>query len=117
MPAKSRPQTRSALRHIAVHVEEPLHGAFEWVLSERGTDDQWRQLQRADSTQGAYKDAMADGLMALQAMVDDLSLGPRLSQRPSGDNRPGGPEPESAASEAVPAQRRKSAFFGFGPVC
>jgi hypothetical protein len=117
MPSRFHP-THPKLRHIAVHVEEPAQGAFEWVLCERDTADQWRQIQRADSPKGSYKDAMAGGLVALQEMVEDLNLGPRQSQARSPPDavQGGAPDTDSETLGVPPALQRKSAFFGFGPV-
>ncbi|RZJ49793.1 MAG: hypothetical protein EON49_26635, partial [Acidovorax sp.] len=63
------------LRHIAVHVEEASDGGFEWVLSERDGRTAWAEIQRSASAAGTYKDAMAGGLVALEAMVEDLDIG------------------------------------------
>lgn len=82
----------TALRSIAVTVEETDADAFEWVLLERGVE--WAPLRRAKRPVATYAKAMAAGLLALQAMVDDLDAGPR--------------EAEAAAQ---PPQR---ATFGFG---
>lgn len=82
----------TALRSIAVTVEETAPDAFEWVLLERGAD--WSPIRRAKRPVATYAKAMAAGLLALQAMVDDLDAGPR--------------EPEA---DAQPPQR---ATFGFG---
>lgn len=80
-----------ALRHIAVTVEEPENGQFEWVLLERSTE--WAAFRRAKRPAASYARAMAAGLLALQEMVDDLEAGPRE-------------EP----AEAPPSRAR----FGFG---
>ncbi|MET1116393.1 MAG: hypothetical protein ABWY08_15785 [Comamonas sp.] len=86
------------LRSIAVHVEEPRRGAFAWVLLERENADTWREIERTQRPAATYRQAMADGLLALQAMIDDLDQGPREpAQRGAG--QPGG----------------EARFFGFGP--
>lgn len=64
-----------ALRHIAVTVEEPEIGQFEWVLLEQGAE--WATFRRAKRPAASYAKAMAAGLLALQEMVDDLDAGPR----------------------------------------
>jgi len=84
------------LRNIAVHVEEPQRGAFAWVLIERETADTWREIERAHAQAATYREAMADGLLALQAMIEDVDQGPRESAAPRGAGR--------------------KPFFGFGPV-
>lgn len=47
-----------------------------------------------------YRLAMADGLVALQGMIDDLDAGPRENAHDNTENRDSTPH----------------AFFGFGPV-
>ncbi len=81
-----------ALRHIAVTVEEPDAGEFEWVLLEQGVE--WTAVKRAKRPTASYAKAMAAGLLALQEIVEDLDAGPREEKL-----------------EAVPAKR---AQFGFG---
>ena len=81
-----------ALRNIAVTVEEPEAGEFEWVLLEQGVE--WAPLKRAKRPTASYAKAMAAGLLALQEMVDDLDAGPR--------------------DEEVEGQQSKRATFGFG---
>ena len=68
----------TALRSIAVTVEEVAPDAFEWVLLERGAE--WASLQRAKQPVASYAKAMAAGLLALQDMVDDLDAGPREAE-------------------------------------
>jgi len=82
----------TALRSIAVTVEEATPGAFEWVLLERGIE--WAPLHRAKRPAGTYSKAMAAGLLALQDLVDDLDAGPREAE--------------------AGAQPPKRATFGFG---
>ena len=104
-----------SLRHIAVYVEEPKPGRFAWVLAElKGRN--WRQLERSDAPVASYKAAMADGLLALQAVVEDLDVGPREGDLPelgsdAGESEHQEAEPGAPAKEAVPGKR----YFGFGP--
>lgn len=84
------------LRSIAIYVEEPQRGSFAWVLIERETAETWRELERARRHAPSYREAMADGLLALQAMSEDLDQGPRDSAGP-----------RAAGGSAQ--------FFGFGP--
>lgn len=84
------------LRSLAVHVEELRRGAFAWVLIERDNADTWREIERAHAPVGTYREAMADGLLALQALIDDVDQGPREPTAPRGAGQP--------------------RFFGFGPV-
>ncbi|MGK6308981.1 hypothetical protein [Variovorax sp. DT-64] len=104
-----------SLRHIAVYVEEPKPGRFAWVLAEL-EGRSWRQLDRSGSPVGSYKTAMAEGLLALQAMVEDLDLGPRKADAPvdEGDADESDhqqTERDAPAKEAAPGKR----YFGFGP--
>lgn len=64
-----------ALGHIAVTVEEPEAGDFEWVLLEQGVE--WTTLKRAKRPAASDANAMAAGLRALQAMIEDLDATPR----------------------------------------
>lgn len=81
-----------ALRHIAVTVEEPEAGEFEWVLFEQGVE--WTLLKRSKRPTASYAKAMATGLLVLQDMIEDLDAGPR----------------EEEAVDRPP----KRATFGFG---
>lgn len=83
-----------ALRAIAVTVEEPEPGAFVWVLVEQGVG--WATLSQAERSSPSYAKAMANGLLALQDLIEDLEIGPRV--------------PEAAHSAA----ERASFGFGFG---
>lgn len=112
------------LRHIAVHVEEATPGRFEWVLSERPSGRDWVDIDRSTAAVSTYKVAMAAGLVALQAMVEDLDIGPRRSTGARATPRPAvtspHPPPASALAErrSQPAAKklaRKPSLFGFGP--
>lgn len=113
--ARMRPSTR--LRLIAIHVEEPAAGAFRWVLRERGDSGDWAELERAPAAAGTYHQAMADGLLALQAMVDNLDTGPRRNSPHAGANAAPGDDVEQAPGtvDETPAVPKRRAFFGFGP--
>ncbi|KQP49086.1 hypothetical protein [Pseudorhodoferax sp. Leaf274] len=111
------------LRHIAVHVEEPKPGRFAWVLSERGVHD-WEELDRSAALSERYQQAMAEGLLALQAMVPDLDIGPRSVDELAlasmhDDARPAEKQVDHAAKgqkrggRAAPAAGKS--YFGFGP--
>ncbi|CAN7596449.1 hypothetical protein [Acidovorax sp. Leaf78] len=118
------------LRLIAVHVEEDSAGGFEWVLSERDGRTAWGEIQRSASAAGTYKDAMAGGLVALEAMVEDLDIGPRSStaphashafraaraaHAPSAAKRAATEREPSGAAEAEQKTPGKPSPFGFGP--
>lgn len=96
----------AALRHIAVHVEEPRPQDFRWVLTEQ-EGDAWRPIGKATAADATYRQAMAHGLLALQALVDDLDAGPRRAAADAA-----APRQQAAAPEEAPAT---SGFFGFGP--
>lgn len=84
----------TALRSIAVTVEEAAPGAFEWVLLERDID--WVLLCRAKRPAATYAKAMASGLLALQDMIENLDVGPRDEQADT------------------PPHKRATFGFGFG---
>lgn len=98
----------AALRYIAVHVEEPRSQDFRWVLTEQ-EGEAWRPIGKATAADATYKEAMAAGLLALEALVDDLDAGPR---RERADAAAPAPRQQAAAPEEAPAT---SGFFGFGP--
>lgn len=109
------------LRHIAVHVEEPKPGRFTWVLTERG-DHEWQELDKSSSHAASYHQAMADGLLALQAIVPDLDVGPRSADEAATTQAHATPSDQQADR----ASRRRAggakrvlavgkSYFGFGP--
>lgn len=81
-----------AFRSIAITVAEAEEGGFVWLLLER--DVEWTPLQRAERPTKSYAKAMANGLLALQALIPDLDVRHR-----------------ELASEGAPVKREK---FGFG---
>ena len=109
------------LRLLAVHVAEPDPGMFEWVITERVNEDQWKEIDRAKEGYKTYKTAMASGLMALEEMIADLDVGPRRdaeqTDRPhipaEGSVQPATSDGKDAASPKGP---RNAAYFGFGPI-
>lgn len=111
------------LRLLAVHVEESHPGRFEWVITERRSRDQWEEIDRATHWRGSYKEAMADGLVSLEGLIDDLDRGPRrtLDRRsaPEEDSKVKGPPTQSDDEQDVltpPAKPKKAPYFGFGPI-
>ncbi|MDM0029569.1 hypothetical protein [Variovorax saccharolyticus] len=110
------------LRRLAVHVEEARAGAFRWVLSELDDSDALVTLQRAGTAAGTYHAAMAQGLRALEALIDDLDIGPRLEDVADSDSQaaadalPAGAERDAAGPQrpkpSSPSGRRSA--FGFG---
>ena len=70
------------LRLISVTVEEPLPGAFHWLLLEGGdTLTGWAELESSEKGYKSYRKAMTAGLLVLQGMIDDLDAGPREAPR------------------------------------
>lgn len=119
----------SVLRHIAIHVEEASPGHYAWVLSEQQPDDAatWTVIQRATAPASTYQAAMAQGLIALEAQVEDLDAGPRRTAeepaRSAAQSRrrstTAAPAAAPSASEPPPAspgaKRGRPSLFGFGP--
>lgn len=98
---------QSSLRLIALHVEESRTQRYEWVLTERNFDGEWAELDRSKDAVATYKQAVADGLLSLQALADDLDTGPRVQGEPAAAD-----ETPVAEAESAPAKR---SLFGFGP--
>lgn len=104
------------LRHIAVHVEEPHAGKFTWVLSEQGEDGSWDEIERASKETDTYRQAMADGLLALQADTENLDIGPRRKGQTTAENSPSTRRPLGEEYEDAPqGSGTPSPYFGFGP--
>lgn len=106
------------LRTISIHVEEPRAGSFEWVLAERRPGGAWTELSRAEAPAGTFRQSMAEGLQALEAMVDDLDAGPRRadSGTPGDKHRKAKPHGEGDGDEPEPEPPPRTSMFGFGPV-
>jgi len=103
----------SSLRSVAVTVLEDSKGAYRWRLVEL-EEDNWRLLRQQPRAMKTYKAAMAAGLVELQAMVEDLDLGPREEELESEAERESAPEPEPASGSDHEEGRKKGAAFGFG---
>lgn len=109
------------LRLLAVHVEEPSPGTYEWVITEQCSRNQWVEIDRATGGRHRYKEAMADGLAALEQMIDDLDEGPRWTR-----GRSDALQKEELISTAhsdaeetakrLQANPKKVGYFGFGPI-
>lgn len=104
------------LRPIAIYVEEPTPGQFVWALMERKDSGTWAETQRSALAAGTYHQAMADGLVVLQSMIDDLDIGPRrplkrakVARQPSDDAR------ATDRPETEPPAPSRTSLFGFGP--
>jgi hypothetical protein len=89
------------LRRIAVTVTEDEEGAYRWRLVELG-DESWQVLREQPRGIKTYKAAMAQGLLELQGMVDDLDAGPREA------------EPEAKAEQTQAGKGGAAFGFGFG---
>ena len=90
-----------ALRRIAVYVDEPKAGRFAWVLIEASNEQStWEQLEVAGEWWDNYREAMAAGLLALQARIEDLDAGPR--------------EAPAKSPSQQPDKHPRGARFGFG---
>lgn len=103
----------STLRTIAVHVEEPAPGRFAWVLTER-SGTRWTELETAPEPVDTYRLAMADGLLALQALATNLDIGPREEQAEEDAAAPADGD-DADAQEPPAAAPRRASLFGFGP--
>lgn len=111
---------KTRLRQIAVHAEEPRPGQFVWVLSERAARTTWKEIQRADEPDATYRAAMAAGLLALQALADDLDAGPRTTEAapsPGKDADDAASDDDEADGSDAPRKGPppKKSVFGFGP--
>lgn len=93
---------------------------FEWVITERVNEDQWKEIDRAKEGYKTYKTAMASGLMALEEMIADLDVGPRRdaeqTDRPHIPPEERVPATSDGQDAASPKGPRNAAYFGFGPI-
>lgn len=110
-----------------MHVEEPKPGAFTWVLSELDDVAGVLEIEMAERSRRSYRQAMAEGLIALQGGIRDLDVGPRVGDDdPVSPSRSSPPPPAAAspAKQAAPADgprapsaggsQPKATAFGFG---
>lgn len=104
------------LRHISVHVEEPDGGQYVWVLAERGDGDHWPEIDRSKTFSATFKKAMADGLVKLESLVNDRSVGP---SHPPKKVAPGSRRLKSLSRTPVKLEEetppKRPSLFGFGP--
>lgn len=112
------------LRHIAVTVVAARDGRFGWQLLEQDREGQWKVLEKGDGALPRYAQAMSAGLERLQAMVDDLAVGPvhpaaKLGKS-SSSSKSGGSRSADGAQPADPnpgsARSALGTLFGFGPL-
>ena len=81
---------------------------FRWQLLESAQDGAaWELLSGARNSVPRYRDAMAAGLLALQALTSDLDAGP---QRDEADAAPSDADPD----EEAPEPKKRGGAFGFG---
>jgi len=103
------------LRAIAVSVEAADPG-YRWLHFERQPEsDVWVVLNRSPEPSATYHQAMAEGLVALELLIDDLALGPR-SMKPTDSQSHRQKEAEGAQKAEQPSAKPSKRFFGFGPV-
>ncbi|MBT2332325.1 hypothetical protein J7E49_00140 [Variovorax paradoxus] len=115
-------KNQDVLRRIAIHVEEPRSGSFEWVLSEADSHgaDQWKVLKRARKAVATYQASVADGLVALQSLIENLDTGPRAPAALEPEPPPRQAHKRAARSaapapaEEAPAKATGRTAFGFG---
>ena len=68
-------QAPTALRHIAVHVDQGEDGWFRWVLIEQSAPgSKWADLCSAELRFKTCSQAMAAGLLALQGLIEALDV-------------------------------------------
>lgn len=84
--------------HVAVHVAEPKAGDYRWVLTKLAPDHSWIEAGRAEAAATTFKQALAEGCLALEEL---------LSGSPGEDSEREQPE------DAADSKRRRTAF-GFG---
>jgi len=120
MPGKKTSAPASVLRPLSLQVEEPQAHHFHWVLSEGAAGEQ-REIDRAKKAAKTYREALDAGVAALQALADDLDIGPRSEA--GADTQPHGAgkkadktEDAEDTGQAAPAPPPKRGMFGFGPV-
>lgn len=122
-PSHPEPHADTPLRRIAIHVEEVRAGRYRWVLSEVSdtADAPWTAIERASRATPTYREAMAQGLLQLQGMVDDLDAGPRRTL-PSDDAQiedapqDGGEDAVDGDAPAAAPRKDPRTAFGFGRV-
>lgn len=92
-------------------------------MTEHTSGERWAELDRANTARRKYKEAMADGLLALQAMIVDLDVGPRqeevgsITEPSEAQEAKPAHEPSQRSDGAEPArQPKKMGYFGFGPI-
>ena len=118
-PSDSHPP----LRRVALHVEEVRAGRYQWVLSEvaDAASAPWTRIDRAAKPASTYREAVAQGLLRLQGMVDDLDAGPRQTHASTGDEiaqdaSGGDPAPDDDSTPAGDEPKGARTAFGFGRV-
>lgn len=68
------------LRTISLSVDEADTGCFYWVLMESTEDATvFNELSAAQESAPTYEAALDAGVLALKALADNLSIGPRAA--------------------------------------
>jgi len=66
------------LRRISFFVDEPVAGAFHWVLHEATEDASvWGEVEASSVSYSTWIDAFDAGNVVLMRLVDDERIGPR----------------------------------------
>lgn len=108
---------KSSLRNISVTVVELPRGKLGWQLLEKDEDDVWQVLAEGRTAFARYADAMTAGLLQLQSLVADLSLGPRHAVATPSERRAAeGTKNDKADMKTADAQNPVGKLFGFGPL-
>ena len=99
----------SQYRPLAVTVEARADG-FRWQLLESADGSAWDLLSSARKSLPRYSDAVAAGLLALQALTPDLDAGPQRDAEQAADTSS---EADETGDETQEPKKRGGAF-GFG---
>lgn len=65
----------SRLRAISLTIEEPEPGVFEWILNEGVPSSV--EIDVSEGDYGTWEEALDAGIVALRALAEDATLGPR----------------------------------------
>lgn len=100
-------------RPACLRLQSDRRRQYVWVLNERGDGNSWSAINRSKKAASTYKKAMAEGLVELESLMEDLDVGPRrsLKDQSSGFHQNSGKANKHA--EEMPPKR--PSLFGFGP--
>lgn len=95
---------------------EATDSGYRWLhLEKQPAGEVWVVLNRSSEPSATYHQAMAEGLVALELLIDDLALGPR-SMKPTDNQSHRQKEAVIAQKAEQPSAEPSKSFFGFGPV-